>query len=48
VSQQCNNLSTTAYTSDDGPCEIETRRVIVEEGHEIGVVKLGTAQKAEL
>jgi hypothetical protein len=38
----------TTYTPDDGPCETETCRVVMEEGHEIGVVKPGTAQKAAL
>jgi hypothetical protein len=43
--QQCDRLRTTAYTLGDGPCETETCPVVVEEGHEIGVVKPGTAQK---
>jgi hypothetical protein len=41
-----NSVRATVHTPDDGPCETETCRVVVEEGHEIGVVKPGTAQKA--
>jgi hypothetical protein len=48
VCQQCNSLFATAYTPDDGPCQTETCRVVVDEGHEIGVVKPGTARKAAL
>jgi hypothetical protein len=45
VCQQCNSLHATTYTPDDGLCETEACRVVVEEGSEIGVVKPGTAQK---
>jgi hypothetical protein len=48
VCQQCNSLRAITYTPDDGLCENETCLVAVEEGHEIGVVKLGTAQKTAL
>jgi hypothetical protein len=48
VCQQCNSLRSTTYTTDDDPCETETCRVVVEEGHEIGVVKPGTAWKSAL
>jgi hypothetical protein len=42
--QQCNSLRATTYAPDDGPCETETC-IVTEEGHEMGVVKLGTAEK---
>jgi hypothetical protein len=46
---QCaNSLRATAYTPGNTPCETKTWRVVVEEGHEIGVVKPGTAQEAAL
>jgi hypothetical protein len=35
------------YISDDGTCKTETCCAVVD-GHEIGVVKLGTTQKAAL
>jgi hypothetical protein len=41
VCQQCNSLRATAHNPDDG-------HVVVEEGHEMGVAKPGTAQKAAL
>lgn len=46
VCQQCNNLHATTYTPDSGPFETKTHHVVEEEGHEIGVVKQGTKQKA--
>jgi hypothetical protein len=49
VYQQCNSLHATTYTPDDGPCETDTCRVVVEERHELlGVVKLGTTRRAAL
>jgi hypothetical protein len=48
VRQQCKSLRATSCTPDDVPCETETCRVAVVEGHEIGAVKPGTAQKAAL
>jgi hypothetical protein len=48
VCQQCKSLRATAYAPDDGACETETCRVEVEQGHEIGVVKSGTAPEAAL
>jgi hypothetical protein len=47
VCQQKNSLRATTYTHDDGPCETETCRVVVE-GHEIEVVEPGTARRAAL
>jgi hypothetical protein len=40
-------LCATAHTPDDGPCETKTCHAVVE-GHEIGVVKPGAAQKPDL
>jgi hypothetical protein len=47
VCQQRNTLRATTQTPDNGPSETKTS-LVVEEGHEIGVVKPGTAQKAAL
>jgi hypothetical protein len=41
-------IHATTYTPDDGPCETKTCHVVVEEGHEIGVVEPGTAQRDAL
>jgi hypothetical protein len=45
VYQQRNILRATIYSSDDDPWESETCRGVVEEGHEIEVIKAGTAKK---
>jgi hypothetical protein len=48
VCQQCNSLRATTYTPDDGPCETEACRVIMEERHEMGVVKPRSAWRTAL
>lgn len=45
--QLCNSSHATIFTPNDGACDAETCRV-VEEGHEIEMVKPGTAQKVSL
>jgi hypothetical protein len=46
VCQQINSLHATAHIPDDGPSETETCGAVVEEGHEMGMIKSGIAQKA--
>jgi hypothetical protein len=48
VCQKYNSLGTTAYKPEDGSCKTETRSVVVRDGHEIRVIKPGTAKKTAL
>jgi hypothetical protein len=48
VFQQNNSLHATGYTPDDGTFETETRHLVVEEGHETGMLNLGNAQKLHI